>query len=123
MILSIKDKNQILDSIGSPYRNSEEAPFKTEDNLKKSSELDSILYAPSPVTGWPCNDLEIMEDAKTSPEIRSALQQRNQVLQPGISSTDDDAVLDAMPLNGESEEAFFNRVKPYVDDLEKPKDE
>lgn len=119
MIYSKEQCDKILEIRGLKPRNAQPRP-RAFVSQQKTTELDGILYAPSPITGFPCNDFQYLDDPNLAPEIRQAIQQRNQKVVSDMPTSDnDDVVLDTMQRNGESAIEYHDRMQGFVKELEK----
>lgn len=82
--------------------------------------LDKVVFAPNPLTGLPDNDQVLIRDGKLDANLVHALDARNRVMQDdAIGSFDDDAVLDTLQYNNESDEDYSLRMREYVNEQSK----
>lgn len=120
-MFDIDKKNAVLKVCGIKLLNVEPAPLYN-DAVSKKTELDSILFQMHPKWGFPVSDSELMNDSSVSQTIRNAIEQRN--IPRSVSSNgidDDDVVLDTMIRDCESPIEYYDRMKPYTDELENKK--
>ena len=77
------------------------------------SELQSVVYAPDPVTGLPTTDIARIMSADSNPQvaqfIRDNLMSPNPNYQPGVD--DPDLAFDFVPRDGENFEQFSDRLR------------
>lgn len=77
------------------------------------SELQSVVYAPDPVTGLPTTDIARIMSADSNPQvaqfIRDNLMAPNPNYQPGVD--DPDLALELVPRDGENFEQFSDRLR------------
>ena len=83
------------------------------------AELQSVVYAPDPVTGLPTTDIVRIMSADCNPQvaqfIRDNLMSPNPNYQPGVD--DPDLALDLVPRDGEDFEQFSSRVRFKTQEL------
>lgn len=82
------------------------------------TDLERVIYAPNPETGFPDSDLALQMDESIRPEIRNALIARNAKIENlALSHDNDDVVLDTIRRGDESDLSYSERMQQYVDDF------
>lgn len=113
---NISYKNSILKLKGSQYFNEENPSNSRFDDIQRS-ELEKVVFAKNPLTGFPDSDVAIMSDSRVSPTLRQAIQNMNHVIQPNApSSFDDDVLLDSVQQPFESNESYYDRLQQERND-------
>lgn len=110
-------KNAVLKAQGSKLHNDPIKYSKVDEKGVEMSELERVIYAPNPLTGFPDNDLQMQDDMQTRIELRDALAKRNYPVASDSSTVDDDdLILDGMQKNDESDVAYANRLKKFANE-------
>lgn len=125
MIRTNKEKNAVLAAAGVLFHNDDFViPDEEVTSSPVKSELEKVVYAVNPLTGFPDNDLRIMNDSNVSPTLRQAIHNANHVVSPvGPSSFDDDAVLDSQQQPYESDDEYLDRLQENAQKLNKDTEE
>lgn len=114
--MDIEKKNEILKARGSQLRNAQRE-FPTPVEKRDVRPIDKVVFQPN-IFGWPSNDIDVM-NTTTNPEVKIALERRNLKMAAENGCEDDDVVLDTMKRNDESENDYFDRMQPIIEDAKK----
>lgn len=114
--MNIEQKNKILQARGSSMRNQERV-FDTATISRDVRPVDKLVYQRN-VFGWPSNDIDVMNNT-TNPEVKIALERRNLKMAAENGCVDDDVVLDTMKRNDESDNDYYDRMQPLIENAAK----
>lgn len=83
---------------------------------QKTDKLLSILFAPSPVTGFPQSTYSILLGKKTDPEVRRYIDDFMHQSKVERESADisDDVLFATSERRGETTEQYFNRLRDFA---------
>lgn len=108
--MNIHQKNAILKVRGDVNISVERVVVENEPNFD-TSELLNMIYSKDSRNGWPCNDIELQETKKLSPEVRIAIEKQNRFIPNNeVSSVDDDSVLDGVQKVNETDDEYSLRM-------------
>lgn len=95
-------------------------PQPHEEQNTTFSEICKVIYTPDEY-GHIKSDIYQYLDSKTSPEIRQFIQEYLMKPVKPVSSSyagkmDDDTILELMPADGETSDAYASRLRNYIQD-------
>lgn len=109
--MNLEQKNAILTVRGDKNKFAQRV-IKDTVPEQDMPELLKVVYDKDKRTGWPCNDIELMESKRTPSEIRSALERQNRIIPNNeVASDNDDSVLAGVQRNNETDDEYVERMR------------